>query len=608
MTKRNGKASFSLWPEGHDPIAANRLASALLTFNDYAGTRRSLTGASGDDRRDINDECGYPRDGELTIEHYWRIFDRSSVARRVVNVLPRETFQVAFSIYEAEDEGTETEFEKSLKMLDRVLAGRGSASWYEEQGNELCGLTDLARRIDEASGIGSFGVVYFGFNDVKDREGARKPVAGFIEENSMPGGEGDVAGGVGAYNLTVNAEGEEGFDPAKSKVNGRKLLFARAFSQASARITRWETNPTSDRMGKPVAYSIDLAREGKEGEPQSTVEVHWTRIVHIPSDDAVDNECFGTPRLHVAYNRIYDIEKIQGADGEGFYRGGLLKYFFETHPELGGDVEVDKAAFRDEWEEFQNSFQNAFVTKGMSAKAVPPAVADPTPHIKAKIDDICMLIGVPVPVFLGYEIGEQASEENKIAWKERIAHRQRYRGTFGIILPLVDRLIQVGVLPKPVRYRVEWADMNSLSEEQGAKLAGLWTDVLTKALAGGLFDSGLFQPLDFYTAIMRMTADEAKAILAKGIKWVEFGAWAEAQEDEKYETEDEWPEEPPPGADEIGLRVGEMPGQGGAPPGGPPGAPGENPFAAGGKMDEDGNPVDDEGNPVLEDEDALPSS
>jgi len=61
------------------------------------------------DPKDINEECGYP--DEITISMYKEMYKREGVAKRVVNILPEDTWSSLPDIYETE-KSDETEFEK----------------------------------------------------------------------------------------------------------------------------------------------------------------------------------------------------------------------------------------------------------------------------------------------------------------------------------------------------------------------------------------------------------------------------------------------------------------------------------------------------------------
>ena len=127
-----------------------------------AGLLRQLT----DPRRDIDGECGYPLGdgvgvGGLNSELYRLLYEREAVANRVVQVYPRESWQVTPLVYEDEDPAISTEFEAAWDELGQSL--RGEQCWYQdEKGSPVW---EHLKRADILSGIGHFGVLLLAFED-----------------------------------------------------------------------------------------------------------------------------------------------------------------------------------------------------------------------------------------------------------------------------------------------------------------------------------------------------------------------------------------------------------------------------------------------------------
>jgi hypothetical protein len=244
-----------------------------------------------------------------------------------------------------------------------------------------------------------------------------------------------------------------------------RLLFLRPYDESQCQIVRYEWNIRNPRFGMPVMYRVTLndPREshGGVGLPLATVFVHWSRVIHVAETSRAggtsSSEIFAVPKLRPVLNPILDIQKIRGAGAEGYWKSCFAGLAFETHAQLGGDVFVDETATRDTMENYWNGLQRGLIGKGGSWKTLAPSVTDPTPQINVNIEAICICLGCPVPVFKGYEIGEQASTNNAVEWNKRKYERQNNFITPKIIVPLIDRLIQVGVLPAPgnARSRVE---------------------------------------------------------------------------------------------------------------------------------------------------------
>src|SRR5262245_49201093 len=117
----NGKNGDDRWQQFRE-LAYNALLSRKEWFDRFLDPRRSIA-----------DECGWPKGGDLTPQKYQDLYDREPVATRVVQVMPRECWQVQPSVYEDEDAENATAFEDAWDALGQSL--RGENSWYrDEQG------------------------------------------------------------------------------------------------------------------------------------------------------------------------------------------------------------------------------------------------------------------------------------------------------------------------------------------------------------------------------------------------------------------------------------------------------------------------------------------
>ena len=494
---------------GWDPIMLNQL-SAIQNTTTIA--RRDLVNQMMDPRRNLDDECGYPSGTALPVELYRSLYDRMAIANRVVQMLPKESWQEQPSIYEDEDPNNITSFEEAWDALGNGLTGK---SWHQEElGNNIW---DKLVRADILSGIGHFGVILLGLDDGRPLQ---EPIEGVVtpftrdspptvEERVKLNAELDLqydsfelfkkqyrgnltvngwgyrptpreekywgavdtliantANGNGVQNLVgpnadLSGTDAQYFGPQfggsempsdKPSKKSRKLLFLKVFDETLVQVVRYEYNINNPRFGLPIMYRITLNDPREQhsgiGLPLATVYVHWSRIIHI-ADNLGSSEIFGVPRQRPVLNHILDLRKIYGADGEGFWRNSFMKLSLETHPTLGGDVVIDEQDMKDTMENMMNGLQQWMYSSGLTVKPIAPAVSDPTPHINVHIEAICIALGCPVRVFKGSERGELASSQDDSAWNDRLRHRQDTYISPRILTPFIDRLILVGVLPEP---------------------------------------------------------------------------------------------------------------------------------------------------------------
>jgi hypothetical protein len=422
-----------------------------------------------DPRRDIDHECGYPK-GHVGVDEYQALYDWEAIAAKVVNILPDHSWKVQPGVFESEDENETTEFEEAFNLLGQQL--HGEESFYQDQAGSI--LWEYLHHVDVLSGIGQYGVLFLAFDDEAE-----------LSEPAQPG----------------------------TKANPRRLLFMRAFSEANATITKFETNRLSPRFGQPLEYRLKFSTPVDNGDgvvSSQDVKVHWSRIIHV-ADNVLSNEIFGTPRLKPVLRRILDLRKLYGGSAEMYWAGALPGWAFSTLPQLGGNAKINVDQIRATMENYANSLQRFIAMAGMDVKSMAPQVVDPKTQIEVQLDAICIKIDVPKRIFMGSERGELASTQDKEEWNNRIHHRQVFHITPRIVVPFVNRLILLGVLPKPKGFSVHWPDLSAYSDDQIATVAVKKTNALANYVRNGVNDVMVL--LDFLTKIIGLKQSEAQAVI-----------------------------------------------------------------------------------------------
>jgi hypothetical protein len=462
-----------------------------------------------DPRRDIFAECGFPTEPDAFA--YAELIRRDALAARVNEVYARESWQVWPEVYEAEDGEVVTAFERAWAQLGRDL--RGEYSFYkpddENAGHPL--LAELAQA-DIECGKGRFGAIFFGFDDgaldlrlpvrgieekfsvglkvaktTTDKKTGKTTV---VEKGEKPP---DVMPGV--YNLRCNAVARPGpgtptlpsfgfganpYDPeenfsystlpgtedplgggptdpeARGAPSGAVTLrFVRVLGEAVCQVARVEGNFTSPRFGLPVSYYVNFndpalgpypITSGAMTGSAYTREVHWTRIVHVCEGGT--SPTYAPPRLEPVLNEILTAQKSRWASGEGYWLTCFSYLFFQTQPGAA-DLPVNKASVKDMMENLFGGLQRHGVLEGLEPAPVSPSVQDPNPFFDLCVKVICIKLGVPQRIFMGSERGELASSQDDAAWNDRLRSRQQSFITTRIVVPVIDRLIAVGVLPEP---------------------------------------------------------------------------------------------------------------------------------------------------------------
>jgi len=160
---------------------------------------RRLGWQYGDDRK-IYQALGYPMDNDLTYSYYWNKYDRQDVATALIDRPVEATWK-----------GKVVIVEEGKKPADSAL----TKAWTELE--ETHKIKDRLVKVDKLTGIGQFGILLFGFEDVKKTEDWKTPVTG-----------------------------------------NRKLLYLRQLGESSVVIETWVKKTSSERYGLPETYKITI--------------------------------------------------------------------------------------------------------------------------------------------------------------------------------------------------------------------------------------------------------------------------------------------------------------------------------------------------------------
>lgn len=405
-------------------------------------SRTTLLNKLIDDRRDIDDECGYPK--SINTDQYRLLYDREGIATRVVEIFPQESWSDDPMIIENEDISN-TVFEEEWIRIERKK-----------------NLYSYMMKVDEISGIGRFGIILLGINDGKK---LNEPVEGINEMGEKVGNS--------AY----------------------ELIYLRAFDESVLKIVSCENNTTNPRYGKPTMYSVtfeESTASSKNGSASGTVKetgkevmVHWTRCIHI-ADNRKSSEVYGVPRMQTLFNRLYDLRKIMGGSGEMFWKGGFPGYSFEMDPNAKVPTDDENTAITEQITSYANGLQRYLRLQGITVNSLQPQVADPKTHVEVQLEIISIAMGIPKRVFMGSEQAKLASEQDIENWNKRVKRRQNKYLSPYVVRPLIDRLITFGALPEIEDYQIVWPDLASPSEKDKSEVLKAKVEAFAKYVAGSV--------------------------------------------------------------------------------------------------------------------------
>lgn len=399
--------------------------------------------------RDIFQALGYVTNLSYAT-HYLPMYERHEIAQAVINRPVKATWNGSLELVESDDD-QETALEKEWKDLNTRL-----------------GLKTRFSRADTLTCLGEYGVLLLGLDDVKRKEDFKGPV----------------------------------------QTGTRKLLYVRPLGQGSATINKYEDDTNSERYGQPLIYQIQLA--DLEGGAGITLEVHYTRVIHIIVDP-LESEVKGTPQLQVIYNRLMDLEKIVGGDAEMFWRGARPGYNASMKDGFTlTAAEQDK--LKDQIDEYEHNLRRILVTRGMDYNSLAQQVADPKNHVDIQISAIAAVKSIPKRILMGSERGELSSGQDADEWKTYIYSRRLEHAEVHIVRPFVDRCIELGILPEPKdSYKVQWEDLFAMNEEQRVTLGQKRAEAL-RAYGTNPAVEAVLSPEMFLSLCMGLTDDQIELV------------------------------------------------------------------------------------------------
>ena len=403
--------------EARIPVRRAVAMAAALTRRALA--RQQIEAFEGE--RKYYDILGYPK--EITQSMYRERYDRQDIAGTIVDLPAQDTWKKPPKVSVEGDDNHE--FSQAWRRLTKR---RGLGLW-----NKLT-------RGDKLSGIGRFGVILIGFKD----------------------GSGDLAN-------EVNVENVEGVE---------SVIYMRPFPESKVKIEEFVDDVQDPRYGQPLIYKL-LVQEGETEADEEWKEVHYTRILHL-AENKTDNETYGTPRLQRVFNRLDDLMKLVGGGAEATWlnmrKGTILRPMEGYDPDT---LDMDK--LEEELEEYVHDPARLAYLIGIETEELgEDHVVDVSAPFEVAFSLIAAASRIPQRVLIGSAQGQlSAAEEDMRQWAGEIAYRQKTYAEPQILRPLIDRLMEFGVLPQVEEYHIgtkgedgeyRWPPLVQMSEKELAEI------------------------------------------------------------------------------------------------------------------------------------------
>lgn len=258
--------------------------------------------------------------------------------------------------------------------------------------------------------------------------------------------------------LILRIEDGQTFEAPVDYSKGRDITWLAGLIPAwseQLQVTEWDDDPMSPTYGAPKMYQFNEAAVSADDANRQArqVKVHPDRVV-IWSPDGLP---YGTSLLQAGYNDLLDIEKVNGAGGEAFWKnskgGAVLK--------LDKDVKVDQLlrdmgaastselveSMNTQLEDFAKGLDKVLMLAGMEFSN--PQVSLPSPEFfrLGPLQNFAASVSIPTKILIGMQSGERASTEDANEWAQTCMAR-RAELTHPSILDFANRLERFGILPE----------------------------------------------------------------------------------------------------------------------------------------------------------------
>lgn len=406
-----------------DPSDDPDLATLNSALEDLLRARGGRAGggprSSHDGDRDLFEALGYPE--TLSYRDYRAWHDRGGIAQTIISKPPAKTWENRPDVQDDADVGEDssTTFEDEVEAL---------FDGDDDETNLDRGLRHFLERVDELARIGRYGVLYLGFADADSEADLRRE---------------------------VDASALSGLDD---------LLYVTPLGEGDADVDEWVEDVTDPRNGLPETYNLDLAN----GERNQNVEVHHSRVVHV-AEGILDDEVMGEPVLRPVINRLIDLEKTLGSAAEAFWMVSNPGLALSIDPELA-DVDTDQ--MDEQVQEYEHNLRRVLKMYGVDVEQLDSQDVDPEGVVDSLVKTIAGTIGLPQRKLVGSERGDLASSQDEASFHELVSSRQTKYAEPVILRPVLDRLIEYGVLSAPDggSYSVDWPDLFELTALEEAQL------------------------------------------------------------------------------------------------------------------------------------------
>lgn len=284
------------------------------------------------------------------------------------------------------------------------------------------------------------------------------------------------------------------------------------YGEGQLKVEDWVSDKDDPNYGQPAMFAYRVVIDGQhqaadqQGRPDDWRKVHPTRVL-ILAEGSAGHLLDGVPLLQPGYNKLVDLDKIEGGTGEGIFKNSarhtIVEFQAEASPAKAiraglnitknGDQPVSQPTLADAVEEqvkaLNTSHDAAMMLQGAKAYPLSTAVVSPLDAWTVSANSFACSVQIPFTILFGQQTGRLASDQDKQDMNERCDARRTTLLT-PMLRDLVNRLILMGLIPEQ-KFVIEWPDLGAPTEDRRL------TNMKTMADAAKVIvDTGLPPPFD----------------------------------------------------------------------------------------------------------------
>jgi hypothetical protein len=421
---------------------ALRLATESVVLQRYQLARQM--GMTYNGERDNYRILGY--DSVISSQQYRELFRRGGIAKRVVTALPTAVWRGDGEMFEDENPEVRTPWEGEFFEL-----------------NDRLGLWSKFKRAHILASLGSFSVLLLGaageFSTPLPRGTSTKDIW-YVQP---------FAGGA------INDE---------RGVNGTSSQQVTSMFGADATVASWVEDNKDPRFGQPYTYNL---RRTNVVAPELSRPVHWSRVVHVPSEGFLDDAIFGPPTLEAVWNYFCDLMKIVGGGGEASWLNmhpGMhldidkdMSFPGTTPAEIDASAKAQIDAMKVQADLYRHQLSRWLQTRGVKVTQLTSSPTDFGNNADTILKLIAGTSNIPLRILTGSELGELASTQDRDNWNDTVRDCRTGYAHPTLLRPFFGRLIDNGYMTKPKQWMPKWPDVGTLTQTEKAEGASKWMQI-----------------------------------------------------------------------------------------------------------------------------------